>query len=274
MAGLATAMILAGAAGAWAGTASDGDEREEIMARARSEHAERQRQGLIGGSENAEPAGETARRQQELDELSSRLQRAEQRRNGGTAPTTGLPSRLGRGDVVEAPADARPQALDRVAVLLVMKPGNRGIRRLIKTADPVLCVDRNCYISRGAFAPAASMSRARALGAANTLGTRAGACRDSLGCVFRDVTLEGRTAVVQPIDLRIVHHDRREARAVGADATCRVERFGLTCDGPIEAADYTMWLVPESVADRIGATALQAAVAGGLGSGRLIAKAR
>lgn len=271
MAVLAAAIVAATASGARAGAGSDGAERDEIMARARAEHA--QRQGLIGAGDSDERSGEVVRRQQELDDLSARLQRAEQRRNGnGSMPTSELPS--GRGAPEEGPASSHADASDRVAVLLVMKPGNRGIRRLVKTADPVLCVDRNCYVSRGAALDAAWMSRARALGAANTLGSRAGACRDSLGCVFRGVALEGRTAVVQPVDLRIISHDRREARTVGADRTCRLERNGLTCDGAIEAADYTMWLVPESVAARVGPSALQSAVAGGLGTGRLIAKAR
>lgn len=269
MAVLAAAIIAVTAGGALAGTASDGAERDEIMARARAEHA--QRQGLIGAGDNDERSGEVVRRQQELDDLSARLQRAEQRRNG-TMPTSELPT--GRGKVEEVPASALAEASDRVAVLLVMKPGNRGIRRLVKTADPVLCVGRNCYVSRGASLDAAAMSRARALGAANTLGSRAGACRDSLGCVFRGVGLEGPTAVMQPVDLRIISHDRREARTVGADRTCRLERSGLTCDGAIDAADYTMWLVPEGVAARVGPSALQAAVAAGLGTGRLIAKAR
>lgn len=259
-----------------AGTATDA-EREEIMARARAEHAERQRQRLLStGDEPAGSTGEAARRQQELDDLSARLQKAEERRKGGAMPALEpAPSRLRRGEVSDVPLDARSEGAERVAVLLVMNPGNRGIRRLVKTADPVLCVDRNCYISRGALAPAAEMSRARALGAGNTLGARAGACRDSLACVFRGVTIAGPGAIVQPVDLRIIKHDRREAHRVAPDRSCRVERFRLVCDGALHAADYSLWLVPERLAENIGPAALEAAVAGGLGGTRMLsARAR
>lgn len=271
IASLAVAALVAAGVphAAAAGMATDA-EREEIMARARAEHAERQRQLLGKGDEAAERAGEAARRQQELDDLSSRLQKAEERRKGRETPASEpAPARLGHGDVSDVPLDARPVVGERVAVLLVMKPGNRGIRRLVKTADPVLCVDRRCYVSRGALAPAAEMSRARALGPGNTLGARAGACRERLGCVFRDVAIGAGAAIVQPVDLRILKHDRREAMSAGPDRSCRLERFGLLCDGALHAADYSLWMVPERLAESAGPAALEAALAGGLGGARV-----
>ena len=152
----------------------------------------------------------------------------------------------------------------RVTILLVMEPGSRGIRRFNKTADPILCVDTHCYISNGPGQPARAMTRPRALGPAVTLGTRAGYCRRSLACVFRGVDFKHTMAVVQPIDLRILRHDRREPRAVTVDPTCRIEGHRLTCGRPILAQGYKLWVVPEIIAERAGALALEMAVRAGL----------
>lgn len=266
---------------AGAGTAAASAEHDDLMARARAEAVEPRRAQSLPGDDPAH-GSEATRRRQELDDLSERLNRAEQRRNGAPPPVSDVPARRGPGAVTVAPIEgtwgpgpAAAKDSDRVAVLLVMKPGNRGIRRLVKSADPVLCVDDHCYISRGADAPAVALMRRRALGAANTLGARAGACRDRLGCVFRGVRLRDHAALLQPVDLRIVSHDRREPRSAAPDRSCRLDGVGLNCDGAIEAADYTMWIVPEATAERAGASALQAAVAAGLGSSRLLsAKSR
>jgi colicin import membrane protein len=152
----------------------------------------------------------------------------------------------------------------RVTVLLVMQPGNRGIRRFEKTADPILCVGSWCYVSRGAAAPAERMSRGKAFGPGVALGSRAGACRHSLTCVFRNVDLERTMAEVQPIDLRILRHDRREPRAVMADPTCRLDAGRLSCLRPVIADNYMLWVVPENVAERAGSLALETAVRTGL----------
>lgn len=224
-----------------------------------------------GGVETQDQSEQAVRRRQEIDDLSARLRRAEERSKGGRVPSTrpdlplpgaDLGDETNRGDEARSPAE-------QVAVLLVMRPGSKGIRRLFKTADPVLCVDRTCYVSRGIDVPAAAMSRARALGPGNSLGARAGACRDSLGCIFRAVTLDGKGAVAQPIDMRILVHDRRQAQPVFADPTCHIGQRGLICDRAIVTTDYTMWVVPERLVDRIGASALRSALAQGLQTGRM-----
>jgi len=81
-----------------------------------------------------------------------------------------------------------------------------------------------------------------------------------LTCVFRNVDLGGAEAAIQPIDLRILRHDRREERVVRADPTCAASEGRLTCRQPIVAADYRLWIVPEPVAAIAGPAALQAAV--------------
>jgi colicin import membrane protein len=152
----------------------------------------------------------------------------------------------------------------RVTVLLVMDPGTKGIRRFNKTADPVLCHDDLCFVSTGPAAPARALKRRKALGAGNTLGRRAGACRQSLTCVFRGVTLTGSAPMIQPVDLKVLVHDRREPRTVSGDASCQAVGGRLSCSRTVVAPGYRAWIVPEAVAERAGARVLEAALTRGL----------
>lgn len=151
----------------------------------------------------------------------------------------------------------------RVAVLMVMVPGNRGIRRSNKSADPILCGERGCYVSTGVDAAADLLPMRRAFGAGRTLGARAGACSNSLGCIFRDVDLVAYPAIVQPIDMRFLRHDRRQPQVLHEASDCRLEARRLSCS-PIEGPDYRMWVVPEEMAAAAGAETLERALASGL----------
>jgi colicin import membrane protein len=156
-----------------------------------------------------------------------------------------------------------------VTVLLVMAPGNYGIRRRgPKTADPVLCTTEGCYISTGAGTPARFMPGRKATGFGNTLGGRAGACRQQLGCIFRSVELDQVQNYLQPVDLHILKHDRRQPHAITSDSECRVDGGRISCNRGIYAADYAMWLIPESIADALGPHALQEALEDGLAAPR------
>jgi hypothetical protein len=162
-----------------------------------------------------------------------------------------------------APA-ARTFGPTRVTVLLMMVAGDRGIRRTNPTADPVLCVGDSCFISRGAGDEALSMPRHKAFGTINTLGPRALACNNQLVCVFRNVDLGRVESEIQPIDLRIVRHDRREVSVAAPDGTCRMSVGRLVCGNPIVKNDYRAWIVPEGVAEEAGPDALTKALADGL----------
>lgn len=163
-----------------------------------------------------------------------------------------------------SPVDAASSDTYRATVLLVMKPGTRGIRRWNKTADPMLCVEDSCYISTGADVAATRVSRRKGFGPGIAMGTRAGACNHQLTCVFRDVDFGSRLAWMQPIDLRIVRHDRREARRVGIDPTCVITNNRISCTRTIESDGYRAWVIPEHLAVRAGPAALQAALASNL----------
>lgn len=163
------------------------------------------------------------------------------------------------------PSDAGSRG-NKVTVLLVMAPGAKGIRRLEKTADPIVCSTLGCYVGMGSGVPARLMPHSRATGFINTWGDRAGACRHSLTCVFRDVDLGDGTAGLQPIDLKVLKHDRRQLQTVSADTTCRVTAGRLTCAQPVVASDYVLWVVPEHVAEMAGPEMLAKAVNEGLPS--------
>ena len=164
-------------------------------------------------------------------------------------------------------ADVGPQArgVSRATVLLVMTSGTNGIRRFgKKTADPVLCAGPTCWISGGSDVTAKAVSRGFALGPGNTLGRRAAACNQHLACAFRDVDVAALASPVQPIDLRIMRHDRREPLKLEADATCRVASGTLACGKTFATRTWRAWVVPEHVAREAGVAALDAAMASGL----------
>jgi len=137
-----------------------------------------------------------------------------------------------------------------------MAPGSYGIRRGRPSADPVLCLPDGCYVSRGPELAARFLQGRRALGFANTWGGRAGACRNELACVFRDVDLGRLPGYLQPVDLHVLKHDRRQGQQVFTDSGCRLERGRLLCEHGLMGPDYALWIVPEDLAAAAGPDAL------------------
>lgn len=217
-----------------------------------------------------------AEREAEALRLTEKIRKArearEARREPGIEPVTGPsnpPPLSAVQSVRSEPAghEAVPQIGTRVAVLLMMTAGSKGIRRWNKSADPMLCIDDVCYISAGAEAAAKRLPRSTAFGPGVALGSRAGACNNSLGCVFRDIDLAAQSAQLQPIDLRVVRHDRREQSEVRPDETCAVSGGKLECRAGVSSSTWRAWIVPEAVAARAGSAVLEAAVSAGLSAG-------
>lgn len=156
----------------------------------------------------------------------------------------------------------------RVTVLLLMQPKRRGFSGTPGAANPVLCLGRSCYISAGPGASADRLSRRKTLGPANSIGRRAGPCRRQLGCVFRNVDLGGVSGAIQPIDMGLLRHDRRDIKTVRADRTCEVIAGNLFCATPIVGHRYRAWIVPETMAATVGPRALERALAQGLPAAR------
>ncbi|MFV0298683.1 MAG: hypothetical protein ACK5JT_21480 [Hyphomicrobiaceae bacterium] len=199
------------------------------------------------------------RRAEEADALLETLHQARTEREPGFQDGRGSTAHADR--QVPVPGDLRST---QVAVLLVMQPGDYGIRRNNKTADPLLCKGWDCYVSNGSGAPARVMSRARAFGVARTLGSRAGACRNSLTCIFRDVDLVSYPVALQPVDMHVIRHDKREPARLTSTSDCRLSGGDLQCRKTFVGNGYSMWVVPEVLARQAGRAALERAIANGL----------
>lgn len=171
--------------------------------------------------------------------------------------------------LTEAPTGTPAVSATRVTVLLILEPKKTGIRRFGKaTADPVLCSGKTCWVSAGPGRDATQMPRGRALGPGNTLGPRAASCNHSLACVYRAIELGAEQATLQPIDLRIMRHDRRPELAVRADRSCDFDGVSLFCGTIYRAASWRAWVVPEPVAAKAGPAVLKATLDGALTAGR------
>ena len=158
-----------------------------------------------------------------------------------------------RRDVPDWKVDSGVPGERRVTVLLVMAPGNYGIRRNgPKVADPIMCTVTGCYVSTGPGTPARFLPGRKATGVGNTLGGRAGACRQSLGCIFRGIDIDEREGYLQPVDMHILKHDRRRPQIIDRDSDCRVADGRLSCRRGIYAEDYAMWVIPERMAAGVG----------------------
>lgn len=233
-------------------------------------------------AEEARRARLEAEREAEGQRLADRLREARERRESRTAekrPAGLSPSaeseqgsaeprqEVGRTTSAHASGPEPRGELaraDRVTVLLILEPGNYGIRRHNKTADPILCSLDGCYVSNGADEAASFLAGRRALKFGRIFGERAGACSNSLGCVFRDIELRSIARSLSPVDLHVLKHDRRQAQQDISPSDCRIEGPRISCRRGIRTADYMMWVIPESLAERAGSEALEEAVVEGL----------
>ena len=241
---------------------------EQRQADAAREALERQR------TEEAERVAEKFRLAREAREARLAREREQAARENGTdTGNSDTRNSLGGPWPDAAPPTAPWDATDtgparflptRVTILLVMDPRKRIFATYPPTANPVLCIGQGCYVSGGAGAPAEYMPRFSALGPANSIGRRAGPCRNQLTCVFRDVELGGGYGQIQPVDMGLLHHDRREIRGVRPDPTCDLISGRLFCAEPTVAKGYRAWIVPENIATKAGAEALREALALGL----------
>lgn len=222
-----------------------------------------------------------ARREAELKRLSEKLKRASAARKPQPTDIPAAPEWAT--EVAAAPAEdvrtskhfglgARPsQDADfsigrggRATILMIITSSETRAQKVERGADPILCVTAGCYVSNGAQAPATYHSLDQSLSLSGRLGRGAGDCNHSIVCVYRNVDLGTGPAMVQPVNLRFVRHDRREQREVSVDDSCRVIGGHLSCSRPVRTAGYTMWVVPEALARDIGPEMLTTAVSTGL----------
>lgn len=241
---------------------------------ARAKAEDDQRLAADSASDAAKQQALSAEREDEARRLVEKLDRAREARSSPGIMALGA-APLDPDKATEAASGflslGASHTHNRVAVLLVMEPGDRGIRRFNKTADPILCLGANCYVSTGAGTPASETTRFNAFGPFNTFGRRAGACRRSLTCVFRGIELTGGSASLEPVDLKVLIHDRRPAAMAEPDASCSVTSGQLRCAATIGGKGWRAWVVPEAVAEEAGAAALTTALRTGLPGSNAVA---
>ena len=237
-----------------------------------AEEEERRKRGVSpDGQWSNDPyaPGSRAQREAEDRELSRRMRRARQSRQGRDLPSqrhgpkTDPLGKFGRGGDWASPRQRVPLTT-KAAVLLIMEIGNTGLRSWSKTADPMLCLEDRCYLSAGNDRPARLLKRSQAFGPSVALITRGMACRSKPACIFRDIEFGGFEALMQPVDLRFLRHDRREKRLVRIDPSCRVIRRRLSCGTLVRGTGWRAWIVPENVAKDAGPQALKRALDSGL----------
>jgi len=179
------------------------------------------------------------------------------------------PPRTRKGSAPPAYQDPEPKrAFDgHVAVLLQMEPRYRRGRRY-ESMDPVLCTSEGCYVSNGPEESASFLYGHGATRFGNAISRRAGACNHAYTCVFRNVDVGKLPVELQPVDIRIIRHDRRAPEWVEALSRCRVTAGGrLACTGAIEGDGYTMWVISEAEAEDLPPHALDNALGAGLVDG-------
>ncbi|MGI9378054.1 MAG: hypothetical protein ACR2OW_00285 [Methyloligellaceae bacterium] len=139
-------------------------------------------------------------------------------------------------------------------LLVIDSAGVNGARwDLGKGADLVLCISAGCYVSAGSNEPANFLKGKRAL----VRGPRAGNCNNSVHCIFRNVDLPRHNPVVRPVDVDAVEHDYMEALPAKIDRTCELKGAGLKCEKAIHTVEYSLWIVPETVAEKASVEVLE-----------------
>jgi hypothetical protein len=160
---------------------------------------------------------------------------------------------------------------ETVSVLLVLEPRKQTGKAwdIGMGADPILCFEQGCAIGGGASRPATIVDgRVPLMPAAGLFGRKAGDCTNRLACIFRGIDLDSLGSETQPIDVDIDQHDRLEPVRLAVDRTCRVEDGRLDCYGGIFTRDYTIWVVPEAIAEEAGPAGLAEVLAGPMAESR------
>ena len=143
-------------------------------------------------------------------------------------------------------------------------------------ADIVLCGAAGCYVSNGLEKPATFYEG----GAGLRLLKKAGACRDRLSCVFRDMDLTKLTTetnkIIEPVDVDYVSHSYMggapfktgpQGNKVPAFLdfdNCSLKRAVIDCKVGVHERNYSLWAMPEKLAETGGREALDAVLFKGL----------
>ncbi len=161
---------------------------------------------------------------------------------------------------------AHADTFGKATILLVLQPNKVSGKKwdIGKGADPALCMAYGCYISRG-FALSAKYFKGKS---ALLPVVNARACRNSLICVYRDIELPNEGFDIWPVDLDGFKHDKMQIQRTFIDKSCVFDQRRLQCFNGVHTAEYSLWVVPETVAKSAGKTGLDYALFKGLHDAR------
>lgn len=174
----------------------------------------------------------------------------------------------------DAPLKSKKSAVTYSVALVVMPHRADGSAWDVGVgADLVLCGAAGCYVSNGLESAATFYEG----GAGLRLIKKAGACRDSTACVFRDVDftklISNENELVQPVDVDYVSHSYMDAifnnslnkeKSLFNAENCSLKKSVLACEVGIHRRDYSLWVVPEKLSELGGKEALDAVLFKGL----------
>ena len=149
----------------------------------------------------------------------------------------------------------------RASVLLVLDTDDNDGTPV--KPDPIICFDQQCWVSGGLDAPAQPMSRTAALALKSTEAVTSDSCSGKSACAFRNVALSSNA----PIEVVEVGESRGVADGsytVVADKSCHKDGGDLVCGNALVTHAFRMWVVPEAMAEEVGASKLEDAIADGL----------
>ena len=163
------------------------------------------------------------------------------------------------GGLIALPGIASARSVTVTAVVMA-EQGDGTAWDLTHGADIILCGAAGCYVSNGLDEPATFYEGRGAF----RLLKKAGACRDSLKCVFRGVDLEklqgDKSFNLQLVDVDYVSHNYMTLAKVRAKSNCSVNSARLECGTGVHERDYSLWVIDEEIAKRAGKAGLDHAL--------------
>ncbi len=165
--------------------------------------------------------------------------------------------------------------IDRYSIALIVMPlqADGSAWDVTAGADLVICGSSGCYVSNGLEKTATFYEG----GAGLRLVKKAGACRDSLACVFREVDfsklITEQNSLVEPVDVDYVSHTYMggvsykktdEINSLFSDDNCALKKSVLDCKVGVHQRNYSLWVLPERLAKFGGKEALDAVLFKGL----------
>jgi hypothetical protein len=150
----------------------------------------------------------------------------------------------------------------RATVLLVLGTDGNDAGFAPKP-DPIICLDQRCWVSNGLEAQARPLPRSEAIALKSSAGATSDSCSGKSACVFRDIAISS-DAQIQVVELGDSRGVTSNPYSIAADASCRKDDGALVCDNALVTHEFRIWVVPEPMAQSIGAAVLEDAVAEGL----------